>query len=658
MHDSVLQQILILLAASVVAVALFRRLRLPAILAYLGVGLAVGPHALGWIPSTDDTRFLAEFGVVFLLFTVGLEFSLPKLLAMRREVLGLGGMQVVLTATIVALLAHAWGMDGGAAVVVGGIFAMSSTAIVIKQLTEQLELNSRHGRNAVGILLFQDAAVPIFLILIPVLHEGIGLDVMDDLGWALLKGVLLVAGLLTFGRWVLRPLFREIARHRTAELFTLTTLLMALGAAWASHALGLSMAFGAFLAGMMLGETEFRHQVEADLRPFQSVLLGLFFVTIGMLLDLAALPAILPQVLLLLAAVVVGKLILITLLALLNGAGRGVALRTGVSLAHGGEFGFALLALALGVGLLNGEESQLLLATLILSMLLAPLMVRYNGLFAKRIFAGSYGANRAGMSAAAEEAAAGMSGHLLICGYGRIGQRVAHLAEAEGFEYVALDLDADRVREARAAGEPVAYGDATHSELLEAAGLERARALVISFDNPAAAERILVQVRQRDADLPLVVRTRSEGDLERLQRAGASEVVPEALESGLLLAAHLLLRLGTPITHILRQVQGMRGDQYRLMRAFFHGRENEAEEAAFRERLHAVPLPEGAHAVGRRLEEMPLKEWQVVVTAIRRDGIRGPQPEPWTRLRAGDTLVLYGAPEDLEHAESLLLRGR
>ncbi len=654
-----LLQVLVLLVGAVVTVAVFRRLHLPPILAYLAVGVIVGPHGLGWIADTEDTRFLAEFGVVFLLFTVGLEFSIPQLIAMKKEVLGLGGAQVVISALVAAGLAWAFGFHPAGAVVVGGALAMSSTAIVIKQLTEQLELSSRHGRLSIGVLLFQDVAVIPFLIVIPAL-AGYGEDsVASELGLALLKGGAVLGVMLAIGHWFLRPLFHEVASARSSELFTLTVLLFSLAAAWLTHEFGLSLALGGFVAGMMLGETEFRHQVEADIRPFRDVLLGLFFVTIGMLLDIHALPGILHWVALVVLGIILVKGLLIAGLSLLFGAEKGVALRTAAVLAEGGEFGLALLSLGLAAGLITAESSQIVLAAVIVSMAFAPALIRYNGWLAKTFAAASYGADRVRRE---QEIAADMrylNQHVLICGYGRVGQNIARFLDEEGFRYAALDLDPVRVREARVAGDNVHYGDSTHIEILEAAGLARARAMVISFDDPQATSKILRQVRAVRPDIPVLVRTRDDANLERFQRDGASEVVPETLEASLMLVSHLMLLLGVSVSKIVRRVRDVRGDRYRMLRAFFHGDESLALEEAdtYRDRLHAVNLPAGAHAVGHRLGELGLEEIDVQVTAVRRQGIRLKEPRHSLELQEGDVLVLYGSPEHLETAEARLLQG-
>lgn len=658
MTQSILHEILILLAAAVVAVAVFRRLDLPPILGYLFVGVLVGPHGLHLIPDTEDTRFLAEFGVVFLLFTIGLEFSLAQLTAMRRVVLGLGGAQVILSTFVAGLVAWSIGVEWEGALVIGGILALSSTAIVIKQLTEQLEINSRHGRNAVGILLFQDLAVIPFLILIPLLADTGNNSMWVPLSLALLKGVAAFFAMVALGHWLLRPLFREIASARSSELFMLTVLLVSLTAAWGTHLAGLSLALGGFLAGVMLGETEFRHQVETNIRPFRDVLLGLFFITIGMLLDVRGLGSILHWVLLLVVGIVVVKSILIASLGRLAGIELGVALRTGLVLAQGGEFGFALLALAISAGLIDHAAGQIVLAAVLLTMALSPLLVRFNGHIAKTLTK-SYLVSRDEAEREIARAGRALRDHVIICGYGRIGQHIARFLEHEGFEYIALDLDPGRVREARAAGEQVFFGDAVHPEILESAGIHHARALVISYDDPPSSMKILAHTREMRQDIPVLVRARDDAHLEQLQHLGATEVVPETLEASLMLASHLLYVLGVPVSTIVRRVRDVRAGRYQMLRGFFPAAENATpdEQGGHQGRLHSVPIPKGASAVGHTLEELNLDKCGVSVTAVRHEGERLSTPEPDLTLSEGDVLVLYGAPQDLEHAENLLLKG-
>ncbi len=660
MEYTTLRSILILLAVAVFVVAALRRLHLPAVLAYLATGFLVGPHGLGFIQDNTVTSSLAEFGVVFLLFTLGLEFSLPRMIVMRRAVFLLGGLQVLLTTVGAALAAHFMGAQTPVALVLGGAFAMSSTAIAAKQLSEQAEINLQHGRMALAVLLFQDLAVIPFLILIPGLNHGIGTALAGDLLWAFAKGLLAVVVILAAGRWLLRPLLHQIATARSAELFTLTALLVTMASAFGTAALGLSLALGGFLAGMMLAETEYRHQVEADIRPFRDVLLGLFFITVGMLLN----PAVVMRHWLLLIVAVLGLLLfktaLVATLTRYLGSDNNAALRTGLVLAQGGEFGFALLSLGLAQHVIRVPLAEFSLAVIVVSMLVGPLLIRYNRLLAARIFPESAAEEHDLLQHDIGRHQLHLENHVVIIGYGRVGQNVARFLEPEGFEFVALDLDAVRVRQAREAGDPVYYGDGTNRDVLRAAGIERARVLVISYFKVSTALKILGHVKKMRPDMPVLVRTRDDTELEKLQEAGATEIIPETLESSLMLASHLLHVLHVPMSQILRKIQEVRSHRYSLLRSVFRGQDAVPldDSHAFREQLHTLTLTPGTYAVNRSLAEVDLKSLGVVVTALRREGVVGRQPPGITVLKEGDVMVLWGTPEKLQDAEERLLRGR
>lgn len=657
-HSSTFYSVLLLLGLSVVAVSLARRVHLPPILAYLLVGVIAGEHGLHLAPEEADLHLLAEVGVVFLLFSIGLEFSLTQFLAMRGPLLGLGGLQVLLSSVMLGVIAHALGMPWSAAWVIGGTLALSSTAIAVKQLTEQLELHSRHGHLAVAILLFQDLAVVPLLVMIPILGAGSQDGLAWTLGTALFKGVLAMGLLLLVGRKLLRPVFHLIAAQGSMELFTLTALFVALAAAAVTNAFGLSLALGAFLAGMVLSETEFRHQVESEIRPFKDVLLGIFFIYVGLHLDLPALARDPLPTLVLLIALVLGKGLLIFALVRLARHNTGVAVRTALVLAQGGEFGFAALTLALGHGLLDEAAVQPVLAAIVLSMFLAPLLIRHNGRLAKRWCGSGYLRLREDEAEAIRREADTMQGHVILCGFGRIGQHLARFLTEEGFQYVAMDLDPALVRKAWEAGEPVFYGDCTHREVLEAAGLGRARVLVVTADTPLAAERVIRLARQARPDLPVLVRTRDDTHLDRLERAGATEVVPETLEASMMMADHVLKRLGVPEDEILRLIQKARTDHYALLRGRFHGEEPEAVEKRDTHHLHTVRLKRGAWAVGKSIRELGLDACGVRVAALRRGAVRGDWPSEDLVLAAEDVVVLMGEPGALHRAEARLLSGR
>lgn len=655
-----LELTLLLLLASVVGVVVFRSLNLPPMLGYLSVGILIGPHALALIENAERVEGLAEFGVVFLMFSVGLEFSLGRLRAMRRIVFGLGLAQVLgcLLATMLVSLATSHWLHVGwqASLALGAAFAMSSTAIVSKLLAERLELEAEHGRNIIGVLLFQDLAVVPLLIVIAALGKGV-----TDLAWALglaaIKIGVTLTLLLFFGQKLLRAWFELVARRRSQELFILNLLLVTLGAAFLTERLGLSMALGAFVAGMLISETPFRHHVEEDIKPFRDVLLGLFFVTTGMLLD----PAVLwhhPLTVLGLAVVPIAfKLVLIVGLARAFGASGGVAIRTGLGLAQAGEFGFVLLALAQGRGLLDPLVADATLAAMLLSMLAAPFMIQNSDRIAMRLSSNEWLTQALAMTRIATQTIK-TAEHVIICGYGRSGQNLARMLDQEGIAYVALDLDPDRVRGAAAAGEAVVFGDAARREALIAAGIQRAGAVAVTYANVPSALRVLSQVQELNKALPVIVRTVDDASLERLLNAGATEVIPEIVEGSLMLASHTLVMMGVPMRRVVRRVEEMRDARYRLLRGYFHGSDDAGDnDESERIRLQSVSIDANAGAIGRTLGQLDLTSLGVEVTALRRRGIRGDEPAADTRLMPDDILVLRGSPEALSDAQARL-RGR
>jgi len=649
-----LELILILLAAAVIAVVACRIFRLPPILGYLMVGLAVGPHALAWVPDSADVRDLAEFGIVFLMFSIGLEFSLPQLKAMRRAVFGLGLAQVAIT-TIAAMVAlHFVGYGWQAGFALGGMLAMSSTAIVSKMLAERMELATPHGRDVMGILLFQDLAVVAFLIVIPSLGKGGG-ELAGEVGIAALKAAAVLAVILFAGQAPMRAWFHIVARQKSSELFMLNLLLVTLGLAALTELAGLSLALGAFLAGMLIAETEYRYQVEEDIKPFRDVLLGLFFVTVGMFLDVRVVAAHWLYVLVLLVLPVLAKIVLVVILSRAFGQPLGAALRTGFYLAQAGEFALVMLALAAESKVLGPPLTQAVLAAMVLSMLAAPLVIHFVEPVVRRLTANDWLARAAQITRIAATTMARQD-HVIVCGYGRSGQNLARLLEAEDIPFIALDSDPERVREATGEGSSVVYGDAGRKEALYAAGLSKARAVVITFADTAVALKILHHVHEARPELSVVVRTLDDNELDRLLTAGAAEVVPEVLEGSLMLATHSLLLLGVPLNRVLARIRAIREERYSLFRGFFHGASDSADAAEnLQPRLHSVLLPGRARAVGRSLADVELAGL-VEVTGVRRKGARSQRPDSGWVFEEGDVVVLLGRPENLALAEQRLLK--
>ena len=656
MHSG-LQLVLVLLAAAVLVAAAARALRLPTMLGYLVTGIVIGPFALGWIPDSEEARYLAEFGVVFLMFSIGLEFSLPRLMTMRMTVFGFGGAQVVLTIVLTALIAWLLDLPLLAAIALGGIMSMSSTAIVSKMMAERMEIQTQHGRQIFGALLFQDLAVVPLLILIPAFAKES--DAMAaTLALATLKAVVVLGFLLFVGQRIMRPWFQWVAGHKSPELFTLNLLLFTLGLAYLTESAGLSLALGAFLAGMLVSETEYRYQVEDDIKPFRDVLLGLFFVTIGMRLDLMQVMLNWGDVLLLVTAIVIGKAVLVTGLGLAFGSARPTAVRTALGLAQAGEFGFVLLAQSADLNLLGAEITQPVLAAMVLSMLIAPLMINRMDTLT-RLIAGSEWAGRAKEVHDIAVKTFGKSKHVIVCGYGRSGQNLARLFEAEDISFVALDADPERIRAVAASGVSVVYGDASRREVLVAAGLSRAQAVVVTYSDLHSSMAILRHVRELRPEVPVVVRTIDDTHIDELKAAGAAEVVSEVMEGSLMLASHAMMLLGIPLSQVLKRVRGVRETRYALMRGYFRGASDVDDELdqQSQPRLHTVLIPQGAAAAGRSLEDLALDDLLVEVVAIRRQGIKGVDPQPDTEIRVGDVLMLRGAADGLAAAEIRVLQG-
>jgi CPA2 family monovalent cation:H+ antiporter-2 len=650
-----LQLILVLLGAAVFVVALCRLVRLPPILGYLLVGIVVGPHALGWIPAAAETRYLAEFGIVFLMFSIGLEFSLPQLKAMRRAVFGLGLAQVAITTIAATTALNFLGFGWQSGLALGGALAMSSTAIVSKMLAERLEIATPHGRDIIGILLFQDLAVVAFLIVLPSLSKSGG-ELAGELVWAGVKAVVALALILFVGQRPMRFWFHVVARQRSSELFMLNVLLVTLGLAALTELAGLSLALGAFLAGMLIAETEYRYQVEEDIKPFRDVLLGLFFVTVGMALDLAVVAVHWRWVLLLLVVPVLVKLLLIVALSRAFGAPLATSLRTGFYLAQAGEFALVMLALTLRSGIVTPLISQVVLAAMVLSMLIAPLVIHFAEPIVRRLTANDWLARAAQLTNIAAKSMARQD-HVLICGFGRSGQNLARLLEKEDIGYIALDDDPARVREAAGDGGSVVYGNAGRKEALLAAGLMKARALAVTFADVPVALKILHHVQELRPELPVIVRTIDDSEIGRLLEAGATEVVPEMLEGSLMLASTSLLVVGVPLNRVLARIRAIREERYSLFRGFFHGTTDAADAAEnLQPRLHSVLLGDRSRAIGKALAELGI-DGLVEVTGVRRKGARSERPDVNWRFEAGDVVVLLGRPENLAVAEQRLLRG-
>lgn len=649
-------ELLAILSSAVLIVWLFRRLHLPAILAYLVAGMLVGEHGFALAQDQVDYDHFAELGIVFLLFTLGLEFSLPKLMAMRHLVLAVGSLQVGISLVFFMIVALFFGQTFASSLIIGGILALSSTAIVIRQLSETGAMKRKSGQLSVAILLFQDVAVVPLLIVIPMFAQESDSSMIVELLIALVKGVFVVAVLLFTGKWLLPRLFNLIAQVRTDELFVLTTLLVTLVASSLTQWFGLSMALGAFLAGMMLGESQYKHQLEADIRPYRDILLGLFFVTVGMKLDIGIVYSSPLIILGVMVSFMLVKIIVIAFLAKRAGEASKDAWASGIMLAQMGEFGFVLIALANQVKLLPVETASILLGAGVLSMAITPYMIDNARRWSLKL-SNEKPIDTDHLTKIPEQEE--LNDHVIICGFGRIGQTVSRFLKQESIKFVAIDIDPLRATKAREAGENVLFGSSRQTELLHAAHLSHAKLVVIAFGEDKQSLEVIQKVRSLSPDVPILVRTRNDDQLDVLQEAGANQVVPESLEGSLMLVSQVLSLTGVPFSRIMRRVQKERKNHYSHLHGFFQGEHTDmSPEGIDRiEFANAIILTENSFANGRSIASLNLASKRVIVVALRRNDIESEQPDESTVLQAQDTLIVRGKPRRVERAERFVQEG-
>jgi CPA2 family monovalent cation:H+ antiporter-2 len=654
--DQTFVSIISLMAIAVFLVWLFKRFSLPPILAYLVAGVVTGPELLKLFTQPDDMHLAAEVGIVFLLFSLGLEFSLARMVAMRRLVFGAGTGQMLFTTAVFAALGLALGQSVTASIIIGACVALSSTAIVIKTIDEQGKLNTQRSQLAVSILLFQDIAVVPLLIVIPLLATTTDTSISLEILFALVKGVVAVVLLLSIGRWLLPRIFNEVAKTRTDELFVLSTILIALLAAGATYALGLSMALGAFLAGMMLSESQYRHQLEADIRPFRDILMGLFFITVGMKLELSIFFSNIPLILLGLAALLIIKVAMVRVSAWITNSDPQDAWAAGIKLAQMGEFSFVIVALALENALITSTQSSILVSIGLLSMAITPWLITKSGPIAA-VLSGNKLAKQAGQNNQINSDK--LKDHIVILGFGRVGQSVARMLKLEALNYIVIDTDPIRVQESRTAGEPILFGDVSQNDILKKANIQQAKQAIITFDEHSKALKVINSIKHINPEVGILVRTRKDYEMQDLYDAGALQVVPEIQEGSLMLISQVLHYSGIPMSRILKRIRNERKQGYQHMHGFYPGETTEItyETSDKLEFMHAIVISEDAFAVNKSLADLEIARRRVKVIAIRRNGIEQQAPSEESVVLAGDVLVISGKPRRVERIENFLLVG-
>jgi CPA2 family monovalent cation:H+ antiporter-2 len=654
---SSLELIILLLFCSVGLVALLRNAKLPPMIAYFLVGLILGPSGFSVLADSESNRHLVEFGIVFLMFTIGLEFSLPTLNSMRKILFGVGLTQVGITLLISTMLAMFVGLSFVDGFVVGAALTMSSTAIVSKILMERLDLNTRHGKLSIGILLFQDLAVIPILILISTLSNP-NFDLFQSFSNVLLKATALFVIVFWVGKPILNWWFGIIARQKSSELFVLNVLMVTLIFAYVTDFFGLSFALGAFVAGMLISETHYRFQVESDIAPFRDILLGLFFITIGMMLNLSLLFSNIFLILCFLIILILFKSLLIAGLIKIFGYETGVGIRTGVILAHAGEFSFVILALAQQEKILNDYVSQLVLAVALLSMLIAPFIIQFNGRIARKL-SKSYLKNSQENINNIKELSQKFNDHVILCGFGRSGQYLSRFLAEENIPYIAVDIDMSRVNDAAIAGESVVYGDASRLEVLKAAGIDSAKGLIVTYADDRASEKVLTVVRSYNKDIPVIVRTMDESGIEKIRAAGANEVVPEVLEGSLMLASHALVIFDVPLSRVIKKIREFRESKYKIFKGYFKGVSDETDDLINHHQLHSIEIKSKSFLNGKLLSDISFEEYGVTIHHIRRPNmLEDIEPRDDLRLNTGDVVVVLGHFEEIRLFENYSLNGK
>lgn len=651
--------IILLLISSVVFLTLFRYLKLSATIAYFVVGILLGPSAAGFLHDSESVRHFVEFGIVFLMFSIGLEFSLPKLNSMRGILFGLGGAQVLITLATSLFISRLFGLDFTMAFVVGSALTMSSTAIVSKLLIERLDLNSRHGKLSIGILLFQDIAVIPILILIPALSSQ-SIDINTIFISISLKVILLLSILFWLGKPVMNFWFGLVAKQKSRELFVLNVLMVTMFFAYLTELAGLSYALGAFLAGMLISETRYRYQVESDISSFRDILLGLFFISVGMMLNLNVFFDNFWVILSILFAYTLFKASLIALLTKAFKYEMGVGIRTGVVLGQAGEFSFVILALANEQNLIGGEILQIVLSVCLLSMITASFLIPYNGKIA-RFLSRSYTKNSQKNIDKIDEVGHNLSDHVILCGYGRSGQFLGRFLKEENISFIAIDMDLNRVNDAASAGEKVMYGDASRRVVLNAAGISSCKAVIITYADDRASSKVLSVIRESYLELPIIVRTTDETSIERLQEEGASEVVPEVLEGSLMLGSHALIMLGVPLGRVVKKIRAFRSERYAMFRGYFKGTTDITDDFSGQEQLelHSIEVRKNPLLLSVKLDSIRFEDFHVQIQYLRRPNmLEDIEPRPDILLSNGDTLVILGLQKDINRFEKYLSTGK
>ncbi len=643
----ILRDLVVLLAAALPIVFLFQRLNVPSIVGFLITGILIGPRGLGLIAQGADVEQLADLGLVLLLFVVGLEVSFQQLARLGRTIFGSGLLQVLATGAFSCAAALALGRAPSAALLCGFLIAQSSTAIVLKVLTDRGEVDAPHGRIVVGILLMQDLALVPMTLLTRLLATATPASWIA-IGVVLAKAALAVALILFAARLLMPALLRQVARLRSRELFTGVVVFFCLGTAWLASRFGLSLAVGALIAGLVIAESEYSHQAIADILPFRDAMNSVFFISVGMLLRLDFVFTNLPMLIVVGTAIMLFKALVSTVVILPFYRSFRVAATAGLCLAQVGELSFVLAKLALPSGLIVRDEYQAFVAVAVLTMLVTPFVINGAAPLTQRLVA-LLGITEAEPSPEARQ----VRNHVLIVGYGLNGENLANVLHQTGLPYLILELSPDRLATARGRGEPVLYGDATRLDVLRKAGVGLAHVVVVAISDPVATRRIVALARQSNADVPIIVRTRYVAELGELRRLGATEVIPEEFETSVEIFARVLRRLRVPRNVITLQIELIRKQGYSMLRGLELPRQtlDQLGQILAATTTESFLVPASSPAAGRSIRDLQLRRATgVTIIAVVHDGRPVTNPPADLVIQPNDILVMLGSHAELDQA--------
>jgi CPA2 family monovalent cation:H+ antiporter-2 len=652
MESEFLKTLVVIFGVSAAMVFFLHRLKIPSIVGFLVSGVIIGPYGIGLVEDVHSVEIMAEIGVILLLFTIGVEFSMSKLVRIKRAVLGGGGVQVMLTISISAVAAYLVAGDINRSVFTGFLIALSSTAIVLKMLAEKGETDTPHGRLMVGILIFQDLCVVPMMLLVPAL-SGEGINVVD-VAVKMVKAVLIIAAVLTSARWLVPNLLHQVVRTRSRELFITTIILFCLGIALLTSKFGLSLALGAFLAGLIISESEYAHQATADILPFKESFMGLFFVSVGMLIDAGFMTGNWQQITVSVALILGLKVITGVIAVLATGIPLRTAVSAGLGLAQIGEFSFVLAVAGKTSGLISEEFYQIFLSSSVITMLITPFVIKAAPSMSAWIASGSVLKKIDKLKKISKEVPPSKrQGHVIIIGFGLNGKNLARVLRDAEIPYVVLEMNSDTVREMKKKGEPIYYGDGTSKEILHNLNIEKARLLVVAISDPASTRTIVSVASHENPEVHIIVRTRYISEVDELVKLGANEVIPEEFETSVEIFSRVLHNYQIPGNVIADHIGNIRRGSYSVLRTVELPPKHLAERYKLLKDVETETylIKADSKVGGHSIKELNLRaETGVTVIAVQRGEEIHQNPAPDFDLKAGDILLLIGTKKDLNYA--------